>query len=115
MLRLLAGALALATALGSAVLAAAVLAQGADPTPPTPVWNLTTGFAAPESAFYDAGTNAVFVSSINGQILDKDGNGYISRLSPDGKVVVAGGQDSILRVWNGGDGNVLVTFPPPAK
>lgn len=83
--RLLAGALALATALGSAVLATTVLAQ-ADPTL-TPVWNLTTGFASPESAFYDAGSNAVFVSSINGQILEKDGNGYISRLSPDGKVV----------------------------
>jgi sugar lactone lactonase YvrE len=80
MLRLLAGALALAAAL-----AATVFAQ-ADPTL-TPIWNLTTGFAAPESAFYDAASNAVFVSSINGQILDKDGNGYISRLSPDGKVV----------------------------
>ena len=33
--------------------------------------------------------NAVFVSSINGQILEKDGNGYISRLSPDGKTVSA--------------------------
>jgi hypothetical protein len=51
------------------------------------VLNLTTGFAAPESAFHDAASNAVFVSSINGQILEKDGNGYISRLSPDGKVV----------------------------
>jgi hypothetical protein len=49
------------------------------------VWTLTTGFASPESAFYDTASNAVFVSSINGQILDKDGNGYISRLSPDGK------------------------------
>jgi len=29
--------------------------------------------------------------------------------------VVAGGQDSVLRVWNGADGNVLVTFPAPAK
>ena len=91
MFRLLAGVLALATALGSAVLAAAALsnsafAQGADPTL-TPVWNITTGFAAPESAFHDAASNAVFVSSINGQILEKDGNGYISRLSPDGKVV----------------------------
>ena len=31
----------------------------------------------------------MFVSSINGQILDRDGNGYISRLSPDGKVLNA--------------------------
>ena len=28
-------------------------------------------------------------SSINGQILEKDGNGYISRLTPEGKVVSA--------------------------
>ena len=80
MFRLLAGILALCAAL-----AATVLAQ-ADPTL-TPVWNLTAGFASPESAYYDAASNAVFVSSINGQILEKDGNGYISRLSPDGKVV----------------------------
>ena len=81
MFRLLAGILALCAAL-----AATVLAQAPDPTL-TPVWNLTTGFASPESAYYDAASNAVFVSSINGQILEKDGNGYISRLSPDGKVV----------------------------
>lgn len=81
MIRLIAGMLALAAAL-----AATVLAQAPDPTL-TPVWNLTSGFAAPESAYYDAASDAVFVSSINGQILEKDGNGYISRLSPDGKVV----------------------------
>ena len=81
MFRLLAGVAALCVAL-----AATVLAQASDPTL-TPVWNLTTGFAAPESAYYDAASNAVFVSSINGQILEKDGNGYISRLSPDGEVV----------------------------
>ena len=80
MYRVLAGALAL-----GAALAASVFAQS-DPTL-TPVWNVTTGFASPESAFYHAGANAIFVSSINGQILDRDGNGYISRLSPDGTVV----------------------------
>ncbi len=81
MIRLLAGALALAAAV-----AATVLAQAPAPTL-TPVWTLTSAFASPESAFYDAATNSVFVSSINGQILDKDGNGYISRLSVDGHVV----------------------------
>src|SRR5215510_5283511 len=55
----------------------------------TPLWNITTDFASPESAYYHAGSNAIYVSSINGQILDKDGNGYISKLSPDGKVVSA--------------------------
>jgi sugar lactone lactonase YvrE len=82
MFRLLAGVLALGVSLAATVFAQAP----ADPTL-TPVWNLTAGFAAPESAFYDAGANAVFVSSINGQILEKDGNGYITRLSPEGKVV----------------------------
>ena len=67
---------------------ALVLAQIEGPTL-TPVWDLKGDFAAPESAYYDAASNAVFVSSINGQILDKDGNGYISRLSADGKVVNA--------------------------
>ncbi len=54
-----------------------------------PLWTLTADFASPESAYYHAGSNAIFVSSINGQILEKDGNGYISRLSPDGKMVSA--------------------------
>jgi hypothetical protein len=70
----------------------AALAQAPAPAPgPTlqPLWTLTGDFSSPESAYYDAGSNAIFVSSINGQILEKDGNGYISRLSPDGKVVNA--------------------------
>ena len=40
---------------------------------------------------------------------------YSATATPDGKVVVAGGQDSVLRVWNGADGNVLATFPAPPK
>jgi hypothetical protein len=67
---------------------ALVLAQAEGPTL-TPIWDLKGEFAAPESAYYHAPSNSVFVSSINGQILDKDGNGYISRLSPDGKVISA--------------------------
>jgi hypothetical protein len=72
--------------------AASLLAQApATQDGPTlqPTWNITADFAAPESAYYHSGSNAIFVSSINGQILEKDGNGYISRLSPDGKVVAA--------------------------
>ena len=67
---------------------ALVLAQADAPTL-KPIWDLKGDFAAPESAYYHAASNSIFVSSINGQILDKDGNGYISRLSPDGKVVSA--------------------------
>jgi len=80
----------LAALLASIAAAAALTAQTADPGPTlTPLWNLTGDFAAPESAYYDAASKAVFVSSINGQILERDGNGYISRLTPDGKVVSA--------------------------
>lgn len=73
---------------GAFVLAQAPAPRAEGPTL-TPLWELKGDFAAPESAYYDAASNSVFVSSINGQILDKDGNGYISRLSPDGKVVTA--------------------------
>ena len=60
--------------------------QNAAPAPPA-LWTLGTGFALPESAYHDPASNAIFVSSINGDILAKDGNGFISRLTPDGKVV----------------------------
>ena len=72
---------------GASVLAQAPPAQ--DGPTLQPLWNITTAFAAPESAYYHSGSNAIFVSSINGQILEKDGNGYLSRLAPDGRVVAA--------------------------
>src|SRR5215510_3909136 len=56
---------------------------------PTALWTLSADVNAPESAYYDATSNAIFVSSINGDVLAKDGNGYISRLGADGKVVNA--------------------------
>jgi hypothetical protein len=86
MKRLAIGLVSLLTAMTAAVLAQAPAGSG-----PTlnPLWNLTSGFQAPESAYYDAASKAIFVSSINGQILERDGNGYISRLTPDGKVVNA--------------------------
>ena len=70
------------------VIASVPLAAQAPP-PPAPLWSLSGDFASPESAFYDAASNSVFVSSINGGITEKDGNGYISRLTPDGKMVNA--------------------------
>ncbi|MFP6675171.1 MAG: c-type cytochrome domain-containing protein [Pirellulaceae bacterium] len=33
----------------------------------------------------------------------------------DGSKVIAGGQDSILRVWNAADGKLLASFEPPAE
>jgi hypothetical protein len=83
----------LACASALVLFSAVVLAQAAAPQAEgptlTPLWDLKGDFAAPESAYYHDASNSVFVSSINGQILERDGNGYISRLSPDGKVVSA--------------------------
>ena len=80
-------ACASALVLFSAIVFAQAPAPQAEGPTLTPLWDLKGDFAAPESAYYDAVSNSVFVSSINGQILDRDGNGYISRLSPDGKVL----------------------------
>ena len=33
-------------------------------------------------------------------------------VTPGGKIVIAGGQDSVLRVWDGTNGKLLVSFPP---
>jgi len=38
---------------------------------------------------------------------------YSAVATPDGKIVVAGGQDSVLRVWSGMDGKAITNFPPP--
>lgn len=45
------------------------------------------GFANPESVLWDNAAKAIYVSNINGTPTDKDGNGYLSKLSPDGKVL----------------------------
>mgnify|MGYP002624652785 CR=1 FL=1 len=40
---------------------------------------------------------------------------YSSAVSRDGTLVVAGGEDGVLRVWNGADGNSLWNFEPPTS
>ncbi|MBK5197165.1 MAG: hypothetical protein JJE37_02675 [Methyloceanibacter sp.] len=45
------------------------------------------GLAQPESVVQDPATGSIFVSNIAGAIMQKDGNGFIARLSPDGKVI----------------------------
>ena len=67
--------------------AGAALAAQAPPPRPTPLWTVATGLAAPESAYYHQQSNSVFVSNINGQVLEKDGNGYLTRIAMGGKVL----------------------------
>src|SRR5258706_9072200 len=66
---------------------------------PTPVVRYADGFATPESVLYDEAEDRYLVSNINGKPPEADNNGYISELSPDGKVVkakfIAGGIDKV--------------------
>ncbi len=50
------------------------------------IWSLE-GFDAPESALHDPERDAIYVSNVGGQPLDKDGNGRISRVSPVGEMI----------------------------
>jgi hypothetical protein len=45
-----------------------------------------TGFSTPESVLHDVVDDVYLVSNINGAPLDKDGNGFISRVTPAGAV-----------------------------
>ncbi|WP_130537467.1 hypothetical protein [Thiomicrorhabdus indica] len=45
------------------------------------------GFATPESVEYYADQDVYLVTNINGSPFDADDNGFISKLSPDGKVI----------------------------
>jgi DNA-binding beta-propeller fold protein YncE len=57
------------------------------------------GFAAPERVLYDAARDRYLVSNVNGAAVDRDGNGFISVLSPDGTVTelhwITGGQSGV--------------------
>jgi len=34
-------------------------------------------------------------------------------ITPDGKIVIAGGHDGVPRVWKGTNAKVMATFAPP--
>lgn len=60
-----------------------------------PAWDgksalsITEGFATPESVLYDPDADVYLVANINGTPLDADDNGYITKVSPDGKITEA--------------------------
>lgn len=57
------------------------------------------GFQTPESMEYAANQDVYLVANIHGSPFEKDNNGFISRLSPDGEVLelkwIAGGQNGV--------------------
>lgn len=58
-----------------------------------------TGFKTPESVRYDSAADVFYVSNINGSPVEKDGNGFISRMKPDGTIdsleLIAGGRNGV--------------------
>ncbi len=52
------------------------------PRPPAVVILADVGFATPESVYFDRHRDVYLVSNINGAPTEKDGNGFISRLTP---------------------------------
>jgi sugar lactone lactonase YvrE len=69
-------------------LAAILIVSIAVPASAAPrlLWE-TKGMAQPESVVEDPATGAIYVSNINGAVMQKDGNGFISKLSPQGKML----------------------------
>src|SRR5215204_3630946 len=65
----------------------AVLTFSAEAAEPQKLWE-ATGFKNPESAVFDSATGIIYVSNVNGDDpAAKDGNGFISKLGTDGKVI----------------------------
>jgi hypothetical protein len=53
---------------------------------PKKLWELK-GFDAPESVVFDPASNALYVSNIGGKIWQKDRNGFLAKVSADGKMI----------------------------
>ncbi len=53
-------------------------------------WETETLLTTSESVIYDKDRDVVFVSCINGEGEGKDGDGFIAKVSPDGKIMQAG-------------------------
>ena len=53
---------------------------------PKLLWEVK-GLAQPESVVQDPATDSIYVSNIAGAIMQKDGNGFISKLRPDGTFI----------------------------
>lgn len=51
------------------------------------LWESPAELMVPEAVLYDAEQQVIYVSNINGSPAEKDGNGFISKLSPDGKIL----------------------------
>lgn len=94
-----------------AALAVAVIATGCLTHPagaammgPAPI--VVDGFQTPESVLYDARGDVYLISNINGNPTAADGNGFISKVSPAGRM--------IARAWIDGATARVTTSAPRA-
>src|SRR5512146_3108429 len=74
------------------------------PAPTATRVSAVPGFSSPESVLHDSAQDVYFVSNINGSATAKDGNGFISRVTPEGAVVN-------LRFIEGGKNGVVLNAP----
>ncbi|MEP6672616.1 MAG: c-type cytochrome domain-containing protein [Chthoniobacter sp.] len=101
------------------------------------VWDFTTGDRKKNIEGYDKEVTAVRFVGTTANVVTSSGDNKVrlvgldgkevrvfpevadfmesAAVSADGKLVVAGGQDSVLRVWNAADGGKLATFAPVKK
>lgn len=70
-------------------LALPLMAACVTAAPPIHAGWTTEGFDAPESAYVDLASNAIYVSNVGGSPGEKDGKGWISKLDFSGKVLKA--------------------------
>jgi len=67
---------------------AATSALTVQAAPPASVWAVSEGISAPESAYVDPDSGLLFLSQIGeGGATTKDGDGWISKLTSEGKVL----------------------------
>jgi DNA-binding beta-propeller fold protein YncE len=52
----------------------------------TKIWSVSEGIKTPESVLFDANSNKIYVSNIDGNPSEKDGNGFIALLDVNGKM-----------------------------
>ena len=62
------------------------------------------GFRGPENLVYDSAGDVYLVANVNGSPTARDGNGYVSRVAPDGRVLT-------LEWIRGGRGGVTLDAP----
>lgn len=65
-----------------------IFGQSNDIAPKTSkLWETEKVFQTPESVYYDSDNDVLYVANINGSPVVKDDNGFITKMTPNGKVI----------------------------